>query len=114
MGFEEIDSKYLDPAVNPMLPGSTAPAFKEKIADPNAKYLDPAKNPMIDAPAETGSMVEAEILAGKISAAFPDKMEVEVGDFKIVKMADGNFRIGGKLLAELPAATLEAINAAIR
>ena len=113
MGYEDLDPKYLDPAVNPMLPGSTAKPF-EKKPDPPDPYTDPKRNPMIDARAETGSIVEAEILADKIGRAFPTETEIELAGFTIVRMADGSFKVGDKTLAELPAATLEAISAALK
>jgi len=113
MAYEDLDKKYLDPAVNPMIPGSELPAFEKKPEEPD-KYLDPRTNPMIDAPAETGSIVEAEILAGKINAAFPSENMIVLGAVTIVRMASGAFTVNGKPLAELPAATLEAIDLALK
>ena len=113
MGYEDLDPKYLDPAVYPFLPGSDAKPF-EKKPDPPDRYVDPAHNPMIDARAETGSIVEAEILADKINGAFPTENMIVLGGVTIIRMADGAFTVNGKPLAELPAATLEAISAALK
>jgi len=100
MGYEDLDPKYLDPAANPMIPGSDLPAF-EKKPDPPNKYTDPSYNKMIDARVETGSIVEGEILAGKIGAAFPTENKIDLAGFTIVRMADGSFTIGSKPLAQV-------------
>lgn len=114
MGFEsDLDKKYLDPAVNPMLPGSTAPPFEKKPEEPDP-HLDPGRNPMIGVEDVRAGIVEAAILSDRLAAVFSDKNELELGGFKVVKMAAGNFTVNGRPLAELEASTLEAIAAALQ
>jgi hypothetical protein len=100
MGHEDLDAKYLDPAVNPFLPGSDAKPF-EKKPDPPDRYVDPAHNPMIDAGVLQSVSPDAGILGARIAAAFPDAAEIEIGTEKVVRMADGSFTIGSKPLSQV-------------
>jgi hypothetical protein len=115
---KDDEGKYFDPKFNPMIPESTAEPFPEnKDEDPDAKYFDPKFNPVIvvgDVASGSEGSADPAVLAVELDARFPAEMEIKVGAHTIVRMAAGNFTVDGKPLAELPAAELKAISAALK
>lgn len=98
------DEKYLDPEQNPMILTGEKKAESLKVGDP---FFDvDGRSPMID------WNLTPEALAEKITAAYPDQNEIEIGSRILVRMVAGNYteKETGKPIGELPLADLMMIN----
>jgi len=95
---DELDPKYLDPGKNPFIkPAAGDVDDDNSISDGRAPFFNPD---VVDVAALT------QILE-KISAG---RNEFEIAGKKIMKMAAGNFQVGGVNLADLGLADLAALS----
>ena len=87
------------------------------------KYLDPKTNPLIavddvghgqpDMDDRAPFALNPQAVAARIAEKHPNQNELWLGQYRLVKMADGSFKVNDVTLAELPACTLlELLNAA--
>ncbi|MCJ7588904.1 MAG: hypothetical protein MUQ00_13540 [Candidatus Aminicenantes bacterium] len=63
---------------------------------------------------EAAADTDATALARDIAAAYPGQNEIELDGLTVTKMMGGNYRINDFPLAELSAAHLKRIRAAVR